>query len=84
MSIRIGEWSGSLPPLPPSYPPIPEDPQIGGPSNTSHITEPPPTGFDNPIPTYPNMIGYDSSYATATTDYTYPAPSYDPYILAVI
>ncbi|XP_022003523.1 vegetative cell wall protein gp1-like [Helianthus annuus] len=28
MSMRAGQWSGSLPPLPPSYPTVPEDPQM--------------------------------------------------------
>ncbi|XP_022024515.1 proline-rich protein 2-like [Helianthus annuus] len=51
-----------------SYPPIPEDPQMGGPSNavpendpppTSYAPPPPPMGFDNPIPTYPGSSGYN-------------------------
>ncbi|MFS7987835.1 hypothetical protein Hanom_Chr11g01027521 [Helianthus anomalus] len=59
MSVRTGQWSGSLPPLPPTYPTIPEDPQMGGPSNPEPMVEPPqkpPIGYDNPILTYPNII----------------------------
>ncbi|MFS7964163.1 hypothetical protein Hanom_Chr08g00746981 [Helianthus anomalus] len=83
MSVRVREWSRSLLPLPPSYPPIPEDPQMGGPSNTTPVTEPTPMGFDNHIPTYPNLTRYDSSYVIVVADYTYPAPSYHPYIQSV-
>ncbi|KAJ0469117.1 hypothetical protein HanIR_Chr14g0704411 [Helianthus annuus] len=77
-------WSGSLLPLPSSYPSIPEDTQMSGPSNTAPITESPSTGYDNPIPTYLNLTGSDTTYTAAATDYNYPAPSYDPYMQAVI
>ncbi|MFS8034216.1 hypothetical protein Hanom_Chr17g01578591 [Helianthus anomalus] len=58
MLVRVGQWSGSVPTLPPTYPTIPEDSQMGGPSNPEPIVEPPqqpPTGYDNPIPTYPDI-----------------------------
>ncbi|XP_021990802.1 extensin-like [Helianthus annuus] len=87
MSVFAGKWSGSLPPLPPTYPTIPEDPQMGGPSNPEPIIKPPqqpPMGFDNSIPTYPNMTGYDTSYTADPMDYNYSAPSYDPYLQAVV
>ncbi|MFS7921304.1 hypothetical protein Hanom_Chr03g00235231 [Helianthus anomalus] len=48
---RYAPKNGSLPL---SYPPIPKDPQMGGPSNTAPVTEALPTGYDNPIPTYPS------------------------------
>ncbi|XP_021980084.1 extensin-like [Helianthus annuus] len=53
-----------------SYPPIPEDPQLGESSRTvtevnlpsvSHAPFQPPLGFDNPIPTYPGSSGYNPS-----------------------
>ncbi|XP_022032306.1 extensin-like [Helianthus annuus] len=87
MSVRAGQWSGSLPPLPPTYPTITEDQQMGGPSNVEPVImtpQQPPMGFDNPIPTYPDMTGYDTSYTTAPMDFNYPAPSYDPYLQAVV
>ncbi|MFS7945027.1 hypothetical protein Hanom_Chr06g00519101 [Helianthus anomalus] len=68
MSVRIGPWSSPLPPLPPSYPPILEDPQMSGPSNTTPMVDttpttfaqpPSPVGFDNPIPSYPTTTGYN-------------------------
>ncbi|MFS7997376.1 hypothetical protein Hanom_Chr12g01141051 [Helianthus anomalus] len=55
MSVHAGQWSSSLLPLSPTYPTIPADPQMGGPSNTIPVVEPtqqPPLGFDNSIPTY--------------------------------
>ncbi|XP_021972048.1 proline-rich receptor-like protein kinase PERK9 [Helianthus annuus] len=53
-----------------SYPPIPEDPQMSGPSHAvlendpppaSNAPPPPPVGFDNLIPTYPGSFGYNPS-----------------------
>ncbi|XP_021991651.1 extensin-like [Helianthus annuus] len=84
MSLRAREWSSSLPPLPPSYPSILEDPQMGGRCHTTPAVDPAPVGYDNPIPTYPNPTGFDIPYAAAAADYAYPAPSYDPYLQAVI
>ncbi|MFS8017547.1 hypothetical protein Hanom_Chr15g01381691 [Helianthus anomalus] len=86
MSVRAGQWSGSLPPLPSIYPIIPKDPQMGGPSNTEPVVELPqlpPLGFDNPIPTYPDTTGYNTSFL-ASMDFNYPAPSYDPYMQVVV
>ncbi|XP_022032882.1 alpha/beta-gliadin clone PW1215-like [Helianthus annuus] len=87
MSVRVGQWLGSLPPLPPTYPTIPEDPQMGRPSNPKPIVEPsqqPPTGYDKSITTYPDMTGYNTSYTEASTDYNYSDPSYDPYLQAIL
>ncbi|MFS7919461.1 hypothetical protein Hanom_Chr03g00212931 [Helianthus anomalus] len=92
MLVRAGQWSSSLPPLPQTYPTITEDPQRGGPSNSEPVVDPlqqsfaqqPPLGFDNPIPTYPDVTGYDASYSATLMDYNYTAPSYDPYLQAVM
>ncbi|XP_022040662.1 extensin-like [Helianthus annuus] len=67
MSVRGGPRFSS-PRGSSSYPPIPEDPQLGGPSNAAPEANPPqasyappqpPVGFDNPIPTYPDPSGYN-------------------------
>ncbi|XP_022019447.1 formin-like protein 14 [Helianthus annuus] len=93
MSVRLGPRSSSLPPLPPTYPPIPEDPQMGGPSNTAPKVDPtlvtfsqppPPSGFDNPIPTYPDTSRYNPFNPSTPVDYNYQAPSYDPYMQTVV
>ncbi|XP_022042032.1 leucine-rich repeat extensin-like protein 3 [Helianthus annuus] len=74
-----------------SYPPIPEDPQMGGPSNAmlendpppvSYAPPPPPMSFDNPIPTvlleYPHL--YPSSYPPVyPTGYLVQGYQYPPY-----
>ncbi|MFS7931926.1 hypothetical protein Hanom_Chr04g00361731 [Helianthus anomalus] len=92
MSVRLGPWSSPLPPLPPTYPPIPEDAQMGGPSNTAPVVDPtrvtfaqppPPSGFDNTIPTYPDTSGYNPFSPSTLVDYNYQEPSYDPYMQAV-
>ncbi|XP_022024042.1 leucine-rich repeat extensin-like protein 5 [Helianthus annuus] len=66
-----------------SYPPIPEDPQMGGPSHAvpendplpvSYAPPPPPVDFDNPIPTYPGSSGYNPS--RYPSDYG----THDPYL----
>ncbi|XP_021971414.1 leucine-rich repeat extensin-like protein 3 [Helianthus annuus] len=66
ISVRVGPRFSS-PQGSSSYPPILEDPQMGGPSHAvlendpppvSHAP-PPPMGFDNPIPTYPGSSGYN-------------------------
>ncbi|XP_021991191.1 extensin-like [Helianthus annuus] len=65
-----------------SYPPIPEDPQMGGPSHAvpeddcppvSYAPPTPPVGFDNPIPIYPISYGYNPSGYPTTGDYGYQA-----------
>ncbi|XP_021984328.1 extensin-like [Helianthus annuus] len=67
MSIRGGPRFSS-PRGSSSYPPIPEDPRMGGPSNAASKIEPPPAsyappqppmGFDNPIPTYLGSSEYN-------------------------
>ncbi|MFS7986504.1 hypothetical protein Hanom_Chr11g01011071 [Helianthus anomalus] len=66
MSMRGGQRISS-PQASSNYPQIHEDPQMDGPSHavpeidTTPITfapTPPPAGFENPIPTYPEMTGY--------------------------
>ncbi|MFS7954069.1 hypothetical protein Hanom_Chr07g00626001 [Helianthus anomalus] len=50
-----------------NYPPIFEDPQLSGPSNTVSEVDsapvtpapPPPMGFENPIPAYTDTAGYN-------------------------
>ncbi|XP_022023963.1 extensin-like [Helianthus annuus] len=72
-NVRISVQGGprfSSPQGSSSYPPIPEDLQMGGPSNAAPEIDPPPAsyappqspmGFDNPIPTYPEMAGSDEA-----------------------
>ncbi|MFS8000104.1 hypothetical protein Hanom_Chr12g01174441 [Helianthus anomalus] len=86
MFVRLGPWSS---PLPPTYPPIPKDPQMGGPSNTTPVVDltlvtfaqpPPPLGFDNPIPTYPATSGYNPFVPSPSIDINCQVPPYDPYL----
>ncbi|MFS7954210.1 hypothetical protein Hanom_Chr07g00627591 [Helianthus anomalus] len=91
MSVRGGPRISS-PQASCNYPPIPEDPQMGGPSHAvleidttpaTFAPPPPPMGFENPIPTYPEMIGYNPFKPQAPTGYNYQSPAYDPYVEAV-
>ncbi|XP_035830746.1 extensin-like [Helianthus annuus] len=75
-----------------NYPPIPEDPQMGGPSHAvpkidttpaTFAPPPPPMGYENPIPTYPRPTGYKPYEPQAPTGYHYQPPAYDPYVEAV-
>ncbi|XP_021995465.1 pollen-specific leucine-rich repeat extensin-like protein 3 [Helianthus annuus] len=70
-----------------SYPPIPEDPQMGGPSHAvpednpppvSFAPPPPPAGFENPIPTYPGSSGYNPFEYPNSSGYG----AQDPYLTA--
>ncbi|MFS7967052.1 hypothetical protein Hanom_Chr09g00781201 [Helianthus anomalus] len=79
MSVRGGQRISS-PQASSNYPPIPEDPQMGGPSHAvpKNDTTPanfapplPPTGFENPILTYPEMTGYNPFEPQAPTGYNY-------------
>ncbi|XP_021996134.1 uncharacterized protein LOC110893331 [Helianthus annuus] len=60
-----------------NYPPLYEDPQIGGPSNAvsevdSALVEPAPQiGYDNPIPSYPGAAGYNPYEQQAYSGYNY-------------
>ncbi|XP_022019251.1 leucine-rich repeat extensin-like protein 5 [Helianthus annuus] len=74
-----------------TYPPIPEDPQMGGPSHTvpendpppvTFALPPPPVGYENPIPTYPGLSGYNLFEYQAPSGYEYQAPAQDPYLEA--
>ncbi|XP_021995432.1 extensin-2-like [Helianthus annuus] len=90
MSVR-GGLRFSSPRGSSSYPPIPEDPQMGGPSNAAPEIEPPPAsyappeppmGFDNPIPTYPGSSRYNpfENPSGYPSDYV----SQDPYLTATL
>ncbi|MFS8035031.1 hypothetical protein Hanom_Chr17g01588231 [Helianthus anomalus] len=66
-----------------TFPTIPEDPQMGGPSHAvpendpppvTFAPPPPPMGYENPIPTYPGSSRYNP--------YEYQAPAQDPYLEA--
>ncbi|XP_022033093.1 proline-rich extensin-like protein EPR1 [Helianthus annuus] len=70
-----------------SYPPIPEDPQMGGPSHAvpeddpppvSYAPPPPPVGFKNQIPTYPGSSGYNPFEYPTSAGYG----THDPYLTA--
>ncbi|XP_021998297.1 early nodulin-75-like [Helianthus annuus] len=60
-----------------NYPPLYEDPQMGGPSNAvsevdSAPVEPAPQmGYDNPIPSYPGSAGYNPFEQQAYSGYNY-------------
>ncbi|MFS7990160.1 hypothetical protein Hanom_Chr11g01055481 [Helianthus anomalus] len=88
MSVRGGPRFSS-PQGSSSYPPIPEDPQMGGPSHAvpednpppvsfAPPPPPPPAGFENPIPTYPGLSGYNSFEYPTSTGYG----AQDPYLTA--
>ncbi|KAF5772996.1 hypothetical protein HanXRQr2_Chr13g0583721 [Helianthus annuus] len=69
------------------YPPLHEDPQMGGPSNPAAEVNsapvappPPPFGYDNPIPTYAGSTAYNPFEQPAHTHYNY--IGVDPYIEA--
>ncbi|KAJ0565792.1 hypothetical protein HanIR_Chr06g0266571 [Helianthus annuus] len=90
MSVRGGPRFSS-PQASSTYPPIPEDPQMGGPSHAvpeddplpvTFAPPPPPVGFENPIPTYPASSGYNPFEYPTHTDYGYQAPAQDPYLEA--
>ncbi|XP_021985340.1 extensin-like [Helianthus annuus] len=72
-----------------SYPPILEDPQMGGPSNAAPEIDPPPAsyappqppmGFDNPIPTYLGSSGYNPF--ENPSGYPSEYGTHDPYLTA--
>ncbi|XP_035845263.1 leucine-rich repeat extensin-like protein 2 [Helianthus annuus] len=82
MSVRGGPRFSS-PQASSTYPPIHEDPQMGGPSHAVLENNPPPVtfappsppmGYENPIPTYPGSPGYNP--------FEYQAPAQDPYLKA--
>ncbi|XP_022007631.1 leucine-rich repeat extensin-like protein 1 [Helianthus annuus] len=88
MSVRGGPRFSSPRGLS-SYPPIPEDPQLGGPSNAASEVNPPqasyappqaPMGFDNPIPTYPGSSGYNPY--RDPSGYPLGYETHDPYLTA--
>ncbi|KAF5787145.1 hypothetical protein HanXRQr2_Chr10g0449541 [Helianthus annuus] len=90
MSMR-GGFHFSTPQTSNNYPPIFEDPQIGGPSNVVSEVDsapvtlappPPPMGFENPIPDYADTTGYNSYKPQTYTGYNYHAPAVDPYVEA--
>ncbi|XP_021991134.1 cAMP-binding protein 1-like [Helianthus annuus] len=73
------------------YPPLYEDPHIGGPSNpVSEVDSapvappsPPHMGFDNPIPSYAGAASYNPFEQSGHSGYNYyNAPDVDPYLVA--
>ncbi|MFS8021317.1 hypothetical protein Hanom_Chr16g01425961 [Helianthus anomalus] len=88
MSVR-GGFHFSTPQNSIHYPPIYEDPQMGGPSNAVSDVDfapvapaPPPMGYENPIPSYPDASGYNPFEPQAYSGYNYHAPVVDPYVEA--
>ncbi|KAJ0451568.1 hypothetical protein HanHA300_Chr15g0569011 [Helianthus annuus] len=90
MSMR-GGFHFSTPQTSSNYPPIFEDPQMGGPLNavsevdSAPITPTPPPlpmGFENPIPAYPDTTGYNPFEPQTYTGYNYHAPVIDPCVEA--
>ncbi|MFS7980353.1 hypothetical protein Hanom_Chr10g00938431 [Helianthus anomalus] len=77
MSVRGGVRISTPQPSSGShYPPLHEDPQMGGPSNPileadSAPVAPPPLGFGNPIPTYAGSATYNPIEQTTHTNYNY-------------
>ncbi|XP_021985099.1 proline-rich receptor-like protein kinase PERK14 [Helianthus annuus] len=92
MSVRGGfRFSTPQPPSGSHYPPLYEDPQMGGPSNpVSEVDSapvappsPPHMGFDNPIPSYAGAAAYNSFEQPGRFGYNYyNAPDVDPYLVA--
>ncbi|MFS7984514.1 hypothetical protein Hanom_Chr11g00987331 [Helianthus anomalus] len=91
MSVRGGVRI-STPQNSSNYPPIFEDPQMGGPSNTvpkidtapaTFSPPPPPVVYENLIPAYRDTTGYNPFEPQAHTGYNYQQPAYDPYVEAV-
>ncbi|XP_022014489.1 leucine-rich repeat extensin-like protein 5 [Helianthus annuus] len=86
MSVRGGfRFSTPQPSSGSHYPPLYEDPQIGGPSNPvsevdSTPVAPPPMGYDNPIPSYAGTVAYNPFEQPAHTNYNY--AEVDPYLIA--
>ncbi|KAJ0669593.1 hypothetical protein HanPI659440_Chr17g0702891 [Helianthus annuus] len=88
MSVRGGPRFSS-PRGSSSYPVIPKDPQLGGPSNVapednppqaSYAPSQPPAGFNNPIPTYPGSTGYNPY--VDPSEYPVDFGTHDPYLSA--
>ncbi|MFS7893579.1 hypothetical protein Hanom_Chr11g01001531 [Helianthus anomalus] len=92
MSVRAGPQFSS-PQASSNYPPIPEDPQMGGPSNVASVIDTTPAtfaqqqptlGFENQIPTYSAETGFNQFEPRAPTSYNYQPPAYDPYVEASV
>ncbi|MFS7947218.1 hypothetical protein Hanom_Chr06g00545521 [Helianthus anomalus] len=88
MSVQ-GGFHFSTPQNSSNYPPIFEDPQMGGPSNVVFEVNfalvahaPPPMGYENPIPAYPDAAGYNPFGPQTYSGYNYQEPVVDPYIEA--
>ncbi|MFS7904849.1 hypothetical protein Hanom_Chr01g00040891 [Helianthus anomalus] len=91
MDVRAGGPRFSSPQASSTCPPIPKDPQMGGPSHAvlendlppvTFAPPPPPMGYKNPISTYPRSSGYNPFDYQAPTGYEYQAPAQDPYLEA--
>ncbi|MFS7905539.1 hypothetical protein Hanom_Chr01g00048871 [Helianthus anomalus] len=88
MSVR-GGFHFSTPQNFSNYPPIFEDLQMGGPLNVVSEVDsasvapalpPPPIGYENPIPAYPDAVEYKPFEPQTYSVYNYHAPVVDPYI----
>ncbi|KAM0001360.1 hypothetical protein Hdeb2414_s0377g00880741 [Helianthus debilis subsp. tardiflorus] len=79
MSSRTGDFHFSSPRQSSAshYPPQ-EDPQMGGPSQPV-IPQPPPMGFDNPIPAYTSSMAYNPFEPPVHNNYNYAEA--DPYMV---
>ncbi|KAF5788345.1 hypothetical protein HanRHA438_Chr10g0475511 [Helianthus annuus] len=84
MTVREGEFHFSTlqHSIGSHYPPLHEDPQMGGPSNpvsemNSAPIAPPSLGFGNPIPTYAGSAAYNPFEQPTHTNYNY--AEVDPY-----
>ncbi|MFS8010038.1 hypothetical protein Hanom_Chr14g01292281 [Helianthus anomalus] len=80
LSVR-GGFHFSTPEHSSNYPPIFEDPQMGRPSNAVFEVDyapvapaPPPMGYENPIPAYPDAAGHNSFEPQDYSGYNYNAP----------
>ncbi|MFS7982806.1 hypothetical protein Hanom_Chr10g00967121 [Helianthus anomalus] len=81
MSARAGDFHFSSPRQSSGshYPPLQEDSQMGGPSNPA-APQPPPMGFDYPIPAYTGSMAYNPFEQPAHIKYGYAEA--DPYMVA--
>ncbi|MFS8002058.1 hypothetical protein Hanom_Chr13g01197661 [Helianthus anomalus] len=90
MDVRVCGFSFQHPQYSSNYPPLYEDPQMGGPSNSVSEVDfapvapaLPPMGYENAIPMYPDADGYNPFEQPTYSGYNYNnAPAVDSYIEA--
>ncbi|XP_022041564.1 leucine-rich repeat extensin-like protein 5 [Helianthus annuus] len=80
ISVRTGDFHFSSPRQSSAshYPPHQENPQMGGPSQPV-APQPPPMGFDNPIPAYTSTMAYNPFEPPVRNNYNYAEA--DPYMV---